>query len=68
MYSTSKKFTKKTTKTVNIGEKSVRKAIKKLKPDKKYHVRIRTYKKVTVSGEATKIYSAYSDAKTIVVK
>ena len=66
-YATSKSFSD--GKTIIINDPYIlTKTISNLKSGKKYYVRIRTYKKVTVSGEATKIYSAYSDAKTIVVK
>ena len=65
MYSTSKKFTKKTTKTVNIKKAKTKKTtIKKLKKGKKYYVKVRAYK--TVSGK--KIYGAYSAVKNIKVK
>lgn len=54
-YSTSKKFTEKTTKkiTVNGGSKTA-KTIEGLKKGKKYYVRIRSYKKGNV-----KVYSSY---------
>lgn len=64
-YSTSKKFTKKTT-----GTKTVKKSSKtnitigKLKSGKKYYVRIRTYR--TVNG--TKYYSEWSKSKKITTK
>ncbi|MBR1752453.1 MAG: leucine-rich repeat protein [Ruminococcus sp.] len=61
-YSTSKKFTKSTTKTV--GVKSTSKTIKSLKKGKTYYVKVRDYK--TVNG--TKYYSAYSSVKKIKVK
>ena len=63
-YSTSKKFTKKTSviKTVKKSKKSL--TIKKLKSKKKYFVKIRSYKTV---GK-TKIYSEWSKAKNIKVK
>ena len=64
-YSTSKKFTKKTTKTVTISkQKTTSKTVKKLKAKKKYYVRIRAYKKV---GK-TKYYSAWSKTKTVTTK
>ncbi|MBE6747565.1 MAG: leucine-rich repeat domain-containing protein, partial [Ruminococcaceae bacterium] len=63
-YSTSKKFTKKTTKTVNAKKSSKKTTIKKLKKGKKYFVRIRTYK--TVDGK--KIYSGWSTVKNVKVK
>ena len=63
-YSTSKKFTKKTTKTVKVKKSSKKTTIKKLKKGKKYYVRIRTYK--TVDGK--KIYSDWSKVKSVKVK
>ncbi len=65
VYSTSKKFTKKTTKTVTIKKAKTKKTtIKKLKKGKKYYVKVRAYK--TVSGK--KIYGAYSSVKSLKVK
>ncbi len=65
VYSTSKKFTKKTTKTVRIKKAKTKKTtIKKLKKGKKYYVKVRAYK--TVSGK--KIYGAYSSIKSVKVK
>ncbi len=64
-YSTSKKFTKKTTKTVTIKKAKTKKTtIKKLKKGKKYYVKVRAYK--TVSGK--KIYGAWSAVKSVKVK
>ena len=64
-YSTSSKFTAKTTKSVKIkGGKTTAKTISKLKGGKKYYVRIRTYK--TVSGKTYN--SSWSKAKSIKVK
>ncbi len=61
-YSTSKKFTKKTTKTKTVKKASAAKlTVKKLKAEKKYYVRIRTYK--TVKGK--KYYSSWSKAKSV---
>ena len=63
-YSTSVKFTKKTTKTVNVkGVRKVSKTIPKLKKGKKYYVRIRTYLKY---GSDT-YYSPWV-SKTVAVK
>ena len=65
VYSTSKKFTKKTTKKVTVKKAKTKKTtIKKLKKGKKYYVKVRAYK--TVSGK--KIYGAYSAVKSIKVK
>ena len=63
-YSTSKKFTKKTTKTVNVKKSLKKTTIKKLTKGKKYYVRVRTYK--TVNGK--KIYSNWSTVKNVKVK
>lgn len=65
-YSTSKKFTKKTTKSLLIkNKKTVKTTIKKPKSGKKYYVRIRTYKTVKVNGKSTKMYSAWSKSKVV---
>ena len=68
-YSTSSKFTKKTTKTVKVTKNSTTsKKITKLKAKKKYYVRIRTYQTVKVGKKSTKIYSGWSKAKTVTTK
>ncbi len=68
-YSTSSKFTKKATKTINIkNNRTTTKTISKLKAKKKYYARIRTYKNVKVSGKTTKIYSGWSKAKSVKTK
>ena len=60
-YSTSKKFTKSTTKTKTIKKyKTTSATLKKLKAKKKYFVRVRTYK--TVKGK--KYYSEWSAIKS----
>ena len=61
-YSTSSKFTKATTKSVNASGTS--KTISKLTKGKTYYVKVRTYK--TVNG--TKYYSGYSDVKKVKIK
>ena len=61
-YSTSKKFTKKTTKTVKV--KSSKSTVKKLKSKKKYYVKVRAYK--TKNGKT--VYSAWSKIKTVKTK
>ncbi|MGN0174147.1 MAG: hypothetical protein ACI39F_06880, partial [Acutalibacteraceae bacterium] len=66
-YSTSKKFTKKASKKVLVKSnkaKSPIKLIKKLKGNKKYFVRIRTY--TVVNGK--KLYSSWSKAKSVKTK
>lgn len=67
-YSTDKNF-KKNNKTVAVNKNSTTsKTISKLSSKKKYYVRIRTYKTVTVNGKSTKIYSAWSKSKTVTTK
>lgn len=63
-YSTSKKFTKKTTKSVTAKISKTTATIKKLKAKKTYYVRIRTYKTV---GK-TKYYSVWSKVKSVKTK
>ncbi|MDY5497791.1 MAG: fibronectin type III domain-containing protein [Anaerobutyricum sp.] len=66
-YSTSSKF--KNAKTVTVSKnKTTGKTVSKLKPKKKYYVRIRTYKTVKASGKSIKIYSSWSKVKTVKVK
>lgn len=65
-YSTSKKFTKKTTKTVTTkGNKAKSKTISKLKSKKTYYVRIRAYKN---QSQGEKFYGKYSKTLKIKVK
>lgn len=64
-YSTSSKFTSKTTKYVNISKAStVQKTITGLKGGKKYYVKVRAYKTV----DSKKQYGAWSGSKSITVK
>ena len=64
-YSTSKKYTKKTTGTVTVkGAGKLSKTIGKLKKGKTYYVKVRTYK--TVKG--TKYYSGYTAVKKVKIK
>ena len=68
-YSTSSKFTKKTTKTVKVAKNSTTsKKITKLKAKKKYYVRIRTYQTAKVGKKTTKIYSGWSKAKMVTTR
>ena len=61
-YSTSRKF--KGAKKVTLKNSATSKTVKKLKRNKKYYVRVRTYKK---SGKTT-CYSSWSKTKTIKIK
>ncbi len=64
-YSTNKKFTKKTMKKKEVRQPSKTKlTVKKLKPKKRYYVRIRTYKKV----KGKNYYSSWSKAKKVRIK
>ena len=60
-YSTSKKFTSKTSKTVKVTKaKTTSKTVKKLKAKKKYYVRVRTYKTVKKKNYYSKWSANYS--------
>ena len=61
-YSTSKKFTKKTTKTVKV--KKTTKTVTKLKKKKAYYAKVRAYK--TVNGKT--YYSKWSTVKKVKVR
>lgn len=64
-YSTSSKFTDKTTKTVTVKDaKTVSKTISSLKDNTKYYVRVRTYKTVS----KVNYYSSWSKVKTVTTK
>lgn len=64
-YSTSKKFTSKTTRKATVKKGSSKKTtLNSLKSKKKYYVRVRAYK--TVNGKA--VYGSYSSVKSVTVK
>ena len=64
-YSTSKKFTAKTTKTATVrSSKTTAKTIKGLRSKKKYYVRIRTYK----TANRKNYYSTWSKVKSVKTK
>lgn len=69
-YSTSKKFTKKTTRKVSVkitaGGKPIRRTIRNLKAGKRYYVRIRPYTYIYNPDKAAneKIYGKYSKVKS----
>lgn len=65
-YSTSKKFTKKTTKTITT--KKTAKTIKNLKSNKKYYFRVRTYKNHKFNDNRIKTYSSWSKVKSVKVR
>ena len=68
-YSTNKKFSKKGTKLLTVGNsKASSKKVKKLKGGKKYFVRICTYKTVQTGGKTVTLCSQWSKGKTVKVK
>lgn len=68
-YSTSSKFEKKKTKTVNIKKaKTTSTTVKKLTSKKTYYVRVRTYKKVKLGTKTKIVYSSWSKASKVKVK
>lgn len=68
-YSTSSKFAKKATKTVNVGKSSATsKSVSKLKAGKKYYIKVRAYKTAKVDGKSIKLYSAWSMVKRVTAK
>lgn len=68
-YSTNKKFKRKQTKKAVIKKtKTTTYKAKKLKANKKYYIRIRTYQNVKVNGKTKKLYSSWSKAKSIKTK
>lgn len=68
-YAATKNFTKKTTKNVTVKKNKITsKSISKKKANKKYYVRIRTYKNVRINGKTVKITSQWSKVKTVKTK
>ena len=66
-YSVKKTFADDKKKTV-ANFKSSSATISELKPNKKYYIRIRTYKTVKVNGKNVKMYGAWSKTKTAATK
>ena len=68
-YSTSNRFTAKTTKTITVKKnRTTSQTIKKLSAGKKYYVRVRAYKTMKISGKNVNKYGAWSARKTVSVK
>lgn len=65
-YSTSKNF--KNAKTIKVSAKSASKVLTKLKKNKKYYVRVRSYKVTKVNNKSKNIYSAWSASKALKTK
>lgn len=65
-YSTSKNF--KNAKTVKVSAKSASKVLTKLKKNKKYYVRVRSYKVTKVNNKSKNVYSAWSTKKVLKTK
>lgn len=66
-YATDKKLKKATWVAVSASD-TTSKTVMKLKSQKRYYVRIRSYKIVRGRGENTKIYSSWSKVKSVKVK
>lgn len=66
-YSLKKNFSS-GTKAKTASKKKTSVKISKLKPKKKYYVRIRTYKTVKYNGRSIKVYSAWSKTKSVKVQ
>lgn len=65
-YSTSSRFTKKTTSSVKVANKNTTsKTVKKVRGNKKYYVRICTYKVVRVNGKKITLRSEWSKVRTV---
>lgn len=68
-FSTSSKFTKKTTHSVTVSKnKTVSRTLLTLKPKKRYYVKIRTYKNVEADGELVRLCSSWSKEKSAATK
>ncbi|MBR0412517.1 MAG: fibronectin type III domain-containing protein [Eubacterium sp.] len=63
-YSTNKKFPKKSSKTVRVSKKSSSKVLTKLKANKNYYVRVRSYR----TSYGAKSYSNWSKSQTVKTK
>lgn len=68
-YSLRKDLSKAGSKTVTVKDnKKASTVIRKLNAKKRYYVRIRTYKNVKTNGKSRRIYSAWSDSKSVTIK
>jgi len=68
-YSTSRSFSKKTTKTITIGKtKTVSKTVSKLKAKKNHYVRVRCYYKVKYNNKERTLYSSWTQTKKVKTK
>ena len=67
-YSTSSKFKGKTAKMITAKKNTTAKKVSKLKANKKYYVRIRTFKTVKVNGKKRTLCSNWSAVKTVRTK
>lgn len=68
-YSTSRKFTKKTTWSATLGKGgATSKSVSKLKAKKKYYVRLRAFRTVKEGVKSERLYSGWSKTKTVITK
>lgn len=63
-YSTAKNFKKVKTVTVQ-SNRTTKKTVKNLTRGKRYYVRVRSYKTAKVNGKSTRLYGAWSSAKSV---
>ena len=66
-YATNKNFKKAVTVKVK-SNRTTKQTIRKLKANKKYYVRVRTYQTVKINGKSKKLYSKWSSAKAVTIK
>lgn len=65
-YSTNRKFTKNTTRSVMTGKGiATSKSVSKLKTGQRYYVRIRAFRTLNVDGKQKRLYSAWSKSETV---
>jgi hypothetical protein len=70
-YSTSRKFTGKTTKTVTVRKAAItKKTVKKLRVGKRYYFKVRTFTNVynPATGKYVKAYGKWSKIKSIRIR
>ena len=67
-YSTDSSFRNRKAKLVSTSKNKTQKTVGGLKKRKRYYVRIRTYKNISLNGAATKLYSSWSKSKKVTAK
>lgn len=67
-YSTDSRFRNSKVSVATVSKNKTKKTVSGLKKGKKYYVRIRTYKNVSLNGKTTKLYSSWSKSKKVTTK